>query len=135
MISVGWFSKKPAPKVFPQPEEIKTTVSPSVWAVQLGLVGRIPGSLPEGEYIYQVISVFDGGESGSQITYPVRTHMDGSAVILHIQRGGAYDAPRPLRYRILRESKVIAEINASTDGEYDLFTDYLDMGEDLKDER
>jgi hypothetical protein len=132
MISVGWFSKKPAPKkVFPRPADVKTKVSPDVWAVSLGLVARIPGSLPEGNFIYQVVSVFDGGESSPFVTFPVTTHIEGSAVVITVQRGRG---PRPLKYRILRENKMIAEIDAS-EGEHELFTDYLDTGEDLKDER
>lgn len=123
----GLFKKQRLARPVPPPESIRTRESPSVWDVTLGLVARLPGHLPAGDFFYQVIAIRDGVESPPQIT-PAAAHIDGSAISLTIQRGGEWDEPAPDRYRILRENKVIAEVVAAKQG---LFTDYLDVGEDL----
>lgn len=122
--------KNDPPKPVPPPEEVRTRESPSVWAVTLGQVFRTPGNLPTGDYVYQVVAIRDGLRSSPKIARAA-THVDGSAVSLTIVRGGDYSERSPDSYVIMRENKEIAEIQAAPD----LHTDFLDTGEDLKEDQ
>lgn len=125
----GFGKREKSIRPVPPPEDIRVRESPSIWAVNLGTVTRFPGHLPEGEFFYQAIAIRDGVESPPQIAH-ARTHVNGSAMALTITKGGDFREPPPDKYRILRENKVIAEVAASQE----LFTDYLDVGEDLRNE-